>query len=198
MAESMKMKSCKSCHIGFIPSRPLQTVCGPACAHEFAAAKSAKAAKRAAAQDRRNTKTKLDAMKTLGKLLAEAQKAFNRYIRARDAGLPCICCGKPMGPNIPGGSVDAGHYRSRGSAPHLRFDERNCHAQLKKCNRFDSGNPVGYRRGLIERIGLAGVEILEADQEPRRFRRDDLISIKREYDARALVLEKLNEGRFRG
>jgi hypothetical protein len=95
-----------------------------------------------------------------------------------------------MGENVPGGAVDAGHYRSRGSAPHLRFDERNVHAQRKQCNRYDSGNVVGYRIGLIERIGLEAVEALECDQTSRDHSIEALKAIKAKYSALARELEK--------
>lgn len=68
------------------------------------------------------------ALETIPKLTKKAQAAFNAFIRARDAGQPCICCGQPLGMGDIGGRYDAGHYRSTGSASHLRFDEANCHA----------------------------------------------------------------------
>lgn len=34
-----------------------------------------------------------------------------------------------------------------------RFDERNCNAQCRKCNRFDEGNNIGYTKGLIAKYG---------------------------------------------
>ena len=84
----------------------------------------------------------------------------------------------------------AGHYRSRGSAPHLRFNEDNVHAQRKQCNRYGSGNVVGYRLGLIERIGLEAVEALEADNAPRKYTAEDLKAIKADYTRKARELEK--------
>ena len=80
--------------------------------------------------------------------------------------------------------MDAGHYRSRGSAPHLRFDERNCHAQAKRENRYLSGNVVDYRVGLIARIGLEEVESLEADQTPKKYTIAELKAIKAHYVAK--------------
>lgn len=185
------MKKCKVCKAEFQPSRPMQAVCSTACAIEMAKTKRAKQEQQKAQQDRKNDRQKREKLKTRGEWLTEAQAAFNRYIRLRDHGLPCICCGKPMGDNVPGGAVDAGHYRSRGSAPHLRFDERNVHAQRKQCNRYDSGNVVGYRLGLIERIGLEQVEQLEADQMPRRYSVEDLQQIKAIYTAKAKALKKV-------
>ena len=80
----------------------------------------------------------------------------------RDKDLSCISCGKPAS-NTPN-DWDAGHYRSVGSAPHLRFNVLNIHKQCKHCNQYLSGNIVMYRLGLIDRIGLAEVEKIEADQ----------------------------------
>ena len=187
---SAKPKRCKVCGSEFTPSKPMQRVCSLACALSIASLAKAKRERTALAADKRATREKLDAMKSKGRLVAEAQVAFNRYIRLRDAGLPCVCCGQPMGDGVHGGAVDAGHYRSRGSAPHLRFDENNVHAQRKQCNRYGSGNVVGYRLGLIERIGIEAVEALEADNDPRKYTADDLRAIKADYTRKARELEK--------
>ena len=56
-----------------------------------------------------------------------------------------------------------------GSAAHLRFDERNAHAQRKVCNRWGAGRAVDYRIGLVARIGLAAVEALESDNAPKEM-----------------------------
>lgn len=170
----------------------MQTVCGLQCALSLASVIKAKRERTQVAQDRKETKAKREKLKTRGDYIKEAQAEVNKYVRLRDAGKPCICCGQPMGANVPGGAVDAGHYRSRGSAPHLRFDERNVHAQRKQCNRYASGNAVGYRAGLIARIGIEVVEALEADQTPRNYSIDDLKAIKLKYTAMARELERLN------
>lgn len=104
----------------------------------------------------------------------KAQFYFNRLIRMRDKYQLCISCHQPFSDNRPGGTVDAGHFRSIGSAPHLRFDALNCHAQCKKCNRNLSGNHSEYRKGLIERIGISKVEAIEADQQERKYTVPDL------------------------
>ena len=138
----------------------------------------------------RADREKKESMKSIGDLTKEAQKEFNAYIRLRDnlAGYPCISSGKPL--NWTGNAVDAGHYRSTGSAPHLRFDERNCHAQSKHDNRYLAGNAVDYRIGLIYRIGLEAVEELEADQAPRRYTKDDLRAIRDGYRAKVRQMKK--------
>jgi hypothetical protein len=186
---TIKPKTCKVCKNRFTPARPLARVCSPTCALELGRATRLKAAKTAQAQDKRETKAKLEKMKARGQWIAEAQAALNAFIRARDAGKPCICCGRTRDSSqTTGGIWDAGHFRSRGSAPHLRFDERNVHAQLKYCNRYASGNMAGYRLGLIERIGLEAVEALESDQTPRKWSIEDLRAIKAEYAAKAKAL----------
>ena len=167
----------------------LAKVCSLPCAQALAVSIRGKAEKVAAVKERKADKVKRQDQKSHGKLIAEAQTAFNAWTRARDTGKPCICCGKHGAEQVHGGTWDAGHYRSRGSAPHLRFDERNVHAQLKQCNRYDSGNVVGYRLGLINRLGLEVVEALEADQTPRKYTRDELVTIKRDYSAKTKELK---------
>lgn len=141
----------------------------------------AKKARAAAKVERAETKRRKEAIKTLPQLKAEAQSAFNAFIRARDAGNPCICCGLPLSAGDVGGSYDCGHYRSVGSAPHLRYDERNAHAQRKQCNRWGAGRAVDYRLGLIARIGLEAVESLESDNTTKKWTREELIALRDEY-----------------
>lgn len=187
--KATKLKTCKICKTQFYPARPLASCCSPMCALDLVRSKNEKAAKIAVIKDRKETKQKLETHKKRGEWIAEAQTAFNVWVRLRDAGKPCICCGRIKDSLAVGGTWDAGHYRSRGSAPHLRFDERNVHAQLKYCNRHQSGNVVGYRLGLIERIGLDAVEALEADQTPRKYSIDDLKAIKAKYAVKAKELK---------
>ncbi|MCO7634112.1 recombination protein NinG [Pseudomonas guariconensis] len=185
LAKEVKPKKCKApgCGQRFKPSLSTQTVCSMACAR--AMAKDPKlqkvAAKAITKQARQELQERREKLKTKGDHLREAQQAFNAYIRERDrlAGYPCISSGRPLDWN--GNAVDAGHYRSTGAAPHLRFDENNCHAQSKHDNRYLSGNVADYRIGLIKRIGLEAVEALERDQSVRRYTIEDLQAIKALY-----------------
>ncbi len=140
-------------------------------------------------RERREIKVRKEKLKSRGEHMKDAQVAFNAYIRARDqaAGHACISSGRPL--DWSGNQTDAGHYRSTGAAPHLRFDERNCHAQSKQDNRFLSGNAVDYRVGLIARIGLAQVESLEADQSVRKYTVEDLKAITATYRAKTRELK---------
>jgi hypothetical protein len=117
--------------------------------------------------------------KPRSKWMAEAQAAFNKYVRLRDADCPCISCG------ITYGKWNAGHYRSVGSNPSLRFEPLNNHKQCVQCNQSKSGNAIEYRIGLIARIGLESVEWLEGPHEPKKYTIEDLKAIKAKYTALA-------------
>ena len=186
-----KAKRCRACREDFYPIRAMQIACSPRCAIQLAEKKRAKDAADSEKAERQQIKARKEKAKRPKDLKAEARTSFHAYIRARDlaAGHGCIDCGKPFEPQKPGGSVDAGHYLSRGSAPHLAFDERNVHAQRKNCNRPGGATAAEYRAGLVERIGLAAVEELEADQESRRYRDDDYRRIRDEYRAKLKELK---------
>src|SRR3990167_3598024 len=89
----MKQKTCKSCKQLFTPQKMGQKVCSPECALSLAVSERGKAEKVAKVKERRADKVKLDAMRTKPQLTKLAQTAFNSFIRARDAGKPCISCG---------------------------------------------------------------------------------------------------------
>lgn len=161
----------------------MASVCSQRCA-----IKKGKLDKAAAKKDLARRK---EALKTRNDWIADVQVVFNQYIRARDAGKPCICCGKPFEPQKIGGSVDAGHYRSRGSAPHLRFDERNVHAQRKNCNRPGGTTHDAFRAGMEARIGREALEALECDQASRDWTIEDLKALKAHYRAK---LKEFNRG----
>lgn len=187
--KATKPKKCKVCPSIFTPTRIGQKVCGPMCALTYARSARAKDEKREAVKERRETKQKLEKIKKIPDLIEEAQRAFNTFIRLRDAEKPCICCNEPLGSGAVGGSFDCGHYRSRGGAPHLRFNEDNAHGQRKYCNRHGAGRAVDYRIGLIARIGLDRVEALESNNEIHKWTREELIAIKATYTAKAKELK---------
>lgn len=166
-------KACKHCGRGFLPFSSTQTVCGPLCALRLGRAQRK--------EEIQTTRARREALKRIPDLIKEAQTAFNAFIRARDAGQPCICCGKPLRLGGVGGGFDAGHYRSTGSASHLRFNPDNCHGQRKVCNQYGAGRAVDYRIGLIARIGLERVEALEASNQVHKWTADELRAIKSEY-----------------
>ena len=183
---TLRLKRCKNCRQGFKPAASFQVYCrAEACA--LAALKAVQEKrKKAEAKEHRE---KLQASKPRGYWVDRAQAAFNLFVRLRDAGQPCICCGKPFEPDKPGGSVDAGHYLSRGSAPNLRFNEDNCHAQRKNCNRPGGTTREAFRAGVIARIGLARVEALEGPHPPAKWSIEELKAIRDHYTAKARLLK---------
>lgn len=191
-AKQPRPKKCRvpECGASFVPARLGQAVCSPACAI-LDAPKNLERARKAVAQiERHALKVRKEKLKSRSDYMRDAQKAFNEFIRVRDqlAGHACISSGRPL--DWAGNAVDAGHYRSVGAAPHLRFDERNCHAQSKQDNRYLSGNAIDYRIGLIKRIGLLEVESLEADQSVRKYTIEDLKAITAEYRAKTRELKR--------
>lgn len=173
----------KACRKPFPPRSMSHKCCSPDCAAEHARLEREK-------KDRQDRQKGLQALKTKRDYIKEAQIAFNAFIRLRDqlAGHPCISSGRPL--DWSGNAVDAGHYRSVGSAPHLRFDEDNCHAQSKHDNQWKSGNAVDYRLGLIARIGLRRVEALEADNTIRKWTTEEIIAIRNHYRIKVRQMKK--------
>lgn len=183
IATTLKPKECQGCGSMFQPRSSFARACSQRCAMKVIDAdkKAVKAKDKAARENQ----------KTIADLIEEAQEAFNAYIRLRDAGLPCICCGRPMERDVLGQpKVNAGHWRSRGAAGHLRFDESNCHAQRVSCNRPGGAKAGPFREGMIARVGLAEVERLEQDNEPEKWDRDVLRQIKVIYRAKLRELKK--------
>lgn len=177
-----KPRKCRcGCGQTFLPRNSLHIAAALECSLKLALKKREKAEKAAAKEDRKATKEAKEKLKTRSDRMKEAQIAFNAYIRERDKNQRCICCDRPLGSGDVGGQFDCGHYRSVGSAPHLRFDERNAHAQRKQCNRWGAGRAVDYRLGLIRRLGLEAVEALEADQESRKWTAQELVEIRDRY-----------------
>ena len=146
------------------------------------------------AQKKKDTARKKE-LKSAGDYVKEAQAAVNKYIRLRDRNKPCVSCGSnPSDSNLMTGSrFDAGHYRSRGSAGHLRFNLLNIHKQCVKCNRFNSGNAVDYRIELINRIGQDNVDKLESDNKTRKFTVEYLERVKRVFNKRARFYDKRSQ-----
>ena len=190
----LKPKKCKLCGVEFTPRNSLQKVCSTDCAIKLSREQSRKAREKKEKQERIKMRQRMTALKEKNKtrheLNNEAQSAVNRYIRLRDVNKCCISCGTPLVAEQLGGGFDAGHYRSRGSAPHLRFYTLNIHGQCKKCNRYHGGNVQQYRLGLIDRLGEAKIAQIEADNSPRHYSNDNLRRIKQIFNKKCRLIEK--------
>ncbi|MDE1011113.1 MAG: recombination protein NinG [Paraburkholderia fungorum] len=187
MRASLKPKRCRQCKVTFQPARSMQAVCSPACAQAYAKKLAEQKAARAKRDDRKSLREALEKAKTRGQHLKELQTAFNAWIRARDAGLPCISCGRPASWR---GQWDAGHYRSVGSNPASRFDPLNVNKQCGPCNVHLSGNLIAYRAGLVKKIGLSEVERLEGPHLPLKLTLPEILEMKAFYRAEVRRLKR--------
>lgn len=124
-------------------------------------------------------------VKPLSYFIKQAQQAFNEFIRYRDRHLPCISCGRHHE-----GQYHAGHFRTTGANPELRFNEDNCHRQCAPCNNHLSGNLIAYRPALIAKIGQARFDALMGPHELPKWKREDYIGIRDEYRAKLKAMKQ--------
>lgn len=136
-------------------------------------------------KERAKHKEAKEKLKSRGDYAKEAQAEFNRYIRLRDGKHPCISCGRHHS-----GQYHAGHYRTVGGHPELRFNEFNCHKQCSVCNNHKSGNIVEYRINLKTRIGEQQLDWLEGPHETKKYTIEELKEIKFKYRKLANDLAK--------
>ena len=168
----IKQKKCKICKAYFTPQRPLQLVCQWKCAIDFAKDTKIKTVKKEVKEAKLKLKSRSDWLK-------DTQVVFNKYIRLRDQDDGCISCGSKSAY-----AYHAGHYRSIGSAGHLRFNELNCHRQCSACNTHLSGNLIRYRLGLIGKIGIHAVETLESDNNTVKWSVEEIKLLKAQFSAK--------------
>lgn len=180
------MPKCRNCKAEYTRQQAMQTWCSYECAMAIVEARQLKAWN---AETRKRKKALLD--KDRSHWIAKAQTAFNAWVRARDAGLPCISCGEVSPPITRGGQWDAGHFKSRGAYPELRFTEDNCHKQCKVCNGGSNtpgtkGRTVAscYEEELVRRIGQDRVDALKGKTVTAKWTIDELKAIHADYTAR--------------
>lgn len=185
--KEVKQKTCKACGTKFRPSLSTQKACGVKCALELAKKpENQQVARKAIAdRERREIQVQKQKLKSRADYMREAQAAFNQWVRLRDDGLPCISCGRHHE-----GQYHAGHYRTVGANPELRFEPLNVHKQCAPCNNHKSGDIVNYRINLVHRIGADGVAFIEGPHDAKRYTIDDLKAIKAEYRAKIKALKE--------
>ena len=189
-------RKCKVCNEWFIPAYANIRWCcpehGAIYAMELRAKEKVKAeAKRIKAKheaekaDRKLLAEKKQQVKPLSYFIKQAQQAFNEFIRYRDRGEACISCGRHHE-----GQYHAGHFRTTGANPELRFNEDNCHRQCAPCNNHLSGNLIAYRPALIAKIGQARFDALMGPHEMPKWKREDYILIRDEYRAKLKAMKQ--------
>ena len=182
-----KPKKCKNpaCGDSFVPQRLGQSVCGYKCGLAIKDVNQVKAGKALAQVGRRDIQVRKEKLKSRADHLREAQAAFNEWIRLRDADRPCVSCGRHHE-----GQYHAGHYRSVGANPELRFEPLNVWKQCAPCNTHLSGNLVNYRLSLMQLIGPEKVDWLEGPHPACKHTVEEIKTIKAEYRAKARELKK--------
>jgi hypothetical protein len=197
------MKKCRysQCRVPFEPRfRSTEECCSTehaiAWARESSPERLERQKKRATARERselrRDKANGLEKLKSISKLLAEAQREFNRWVLQRDYGLGCVSC--DVGSNY-SGQWTAGHFRTTAAAPHLRFHPDNAWRQCGQCNFHKSGNLGEYRIRLVAKIGVERVEALENDNRASKWFRDEVVEIRKEFTAKWRALRTARESK---
>lgn len=176
MERKIKVKVCEVCGKGFYPFRTTDVVCSSGCAIELKKKKELEESEKGEKRKKSSRKTKLELAKI----------TFNAFIKERDKGKPCVCCGKPLGKDY-----QAGHYFSGGGHASVLFDENNVHAQRFECNNDKAGNFIEYGVRLEERITPLEFELLRARAyEHKHWTEDELDGVITYY---RIKLKELRE-----
>ena len=177
------MAICKNieCKKKFDKIRANQLVCSYSCASAYTKQLRDKKEKK---EWTARKKKVAEELKTNSDHRKELQILVNKFIRLRDKDKGCISCGQSLNTKF-----DAGHFRSVGSCPELRFNEENIHGQCVYCNQHLHGNLIQYRKRLIDRIGLEKVYYLESNHEPKKYSILELIEMKVIYKSKIKSIE---------
>lgn len=184
---NFRRRKCKICNEWFIPEKDFEKWCSQEHKEELAIRiyrtdreKKQKAFKKQQREKEIKARDKLKirklSVKPLKYFTQQAQNAFNAYIRYRDRDEPCISCER-----FHEGQYHAGHYRTTGANPELRFNEDNCHKQCAPCNNHLSGNIEKYTPNLIAKIGQERFDILMGFHELPKWKREDYERIRDHY-----------------
>ncbi|XOY28639.1 recombination protein NinG [Proteus cibi] len=196
--QKLRRRRCKICREWFIPKQSFQNWCSPEHGFELSEQRRNKDREKALAklkkenqEKEREAKDKLKsrklAVKPFSYFTKQAQTAFNAFIRERDKDEPCISCGR-----FHEGQYHAGHYRTTGANPELRFDEDNVHKQCAPCNNHLSGNIENYTPRLIEKIGQERFDRLMGSHELPKWKREDYERIRDHYRAKLKELKDVH------
>jgi len=185
--KTQKQKKCAVCKLRFTPWMPMAKVCSPVCAISLAVSKRNKAEKLAASKDRKETKVRLERLKTPSQHEAECRAIVQKIARIRDRFDGCISCHMPA--NY-GGMWHGSHFRPAGNNAAVQFHLWNIHKSCAQCNLHKSGNLSAYRPRLIEKIGADKVAWLESQNQVVKTSVPYLIRFKAVMGKRLRRLEK--------
>jgi len=126
----------------------------------------------------------------MAKKLHDADRWFSLYIRLRDADelgqIRCCSCGKELYWR----DCDAGHFIPRQHRS-TRYHDKNVHAQCRKCNRFDNGNPGGYSLFMLKSYGVKTIENLtELSHKAAKWTTFEINNLRDNFKQKAKELAK--------
>lgn len=174
-----KTNKCKNCNNRFDIKYFNQKYCmeSPECTLAFIEYTKELRAKQDKKTWNKEKKHRKEQLKTRTDHLNELQVIFNKYIRTRDKGKPCISCKAKWQKDH-----QAGHYFAVGGYPCLRVHEWNVHSQCIYCNKHLHSNNAEYSIELPKRIGLAKFQLLkEMRNKPLKATLPEIILLKAEY-----------------
>jgi len=104
-------------------------------------------------------------------------KWFSLYIRKRDTPGFCVTCGAW----IEFEDSDCGHFISRDRIA-TRWNDKNAHAQCRKCNRFQSGKQYEHGLKVDEKHGKGTAEmLLLKSKSPVNFSREEIKQMTKRF-----------------
>jgi len=178
-----KTKKCKVCGKKFEQWNSLVVWCSPQCGYQLSKKwveqTYIKETKRLRSEYRANSKAY---QKDL------AGKTCRKYIRLRDKDEPCIDCGRY---DIGSATWQAGHFKTQGAYPELKYHEFNISKQCSQCNQWGKNGTDRYRKNLIKKIGLSNVEWLEGPQQPQNLTLEDIKDVNWWYKEQIKHLERI-------
>ena len=172
------MPRCKNCKEQFEVKRFNSKYClNPECQTKEAMANLKKIKEKEQKDWNKRKREIKKGMETVQELMKITQVTFNKFIRLRDKGLPCISCGVTMHKKI-----NACHYYSSGGHKNLTFNPDNVHSGCERCNSYLAGNLTEYRKGLLKRIGSERLQQLDdTAHETRKYSREELRELNEYY-----------------
>lgn len=133
-------RKCKECKKVFEKHQPLQYVCSPICAINYAK-------KKEKSKWQKEKKQRLIDLESLSGIKSKyIQPKINELVRIIDNGHPCIATG-----NF--GKANAGHFYHAGGHSQIRFNLHNIHIQSFESNHFKSGDALNYIKGIKQTYG---------------------------------------------
>lgn len=188
---SPKPVKCKApgCGKFFVRFKMEQKACSIPCSIIVGRITAAKQAERVAREDRKQTKEKLESLKSISRLESDCRDIVQKIARIRDRFDGCISC--HMGPDYRG-QWHGSHYRAHGACSSLQFHLWNIHKSCAQCNLYKGGNKEGYIAGLLAKPGYGRerLEWLDSQPKSKRFDREYLMRFKKVMGKRMRRMER--------